>query len=298
MPVIAFSSPKGGAGKTTAATVLATVLAERGATVTIIDADPNKNVVDWAKLPGKPPSLAVVGDVSEETIVDAIEEATGKTAFVIVDLEGTASLMVSYAVSLCRLRRDSGSGFTARRQAGGATDEADQGARADRRPADPVRRTVHAVEPSDPAEDATPHRGAVRRAVGPGLRDAPSRPRVVPRDLLFRRDAVRLERQGRRRPPGGARQRARLRGRGRRAAPGQREGEGGRMSGGEKRADPFAGEDLDLSGFNPVARRPIAPRDQIRVVSRRAASRAGRQRTPSPSNGGAGRAATYSLTSR
>ena len=100
MPVIAFSSPKGGAGKTTAATVLATVLAERGATVTIIDADPNKNVVDWAKLPGRPAALNVVGDVTEETIVDAIEEATGKSAFVIVDLEGTASLMVSYAVSL------------------------------------------------------------------------------------------------------------------------------------------------------------------------------------------------------
>ena len=100
MPVIAFSSPKGGAGKTTAATVLATVLAERGATVTIIDADPNKNVVDWAKLPGRPAALDVVGDVTEETIVDVIEEATGKSAFVIVDLEGTASLMVSYAVSL------------------------------------------------------------------------------------------------------------------------------------------------------------------------------------------------------
>ena len=82
MPVIAFSSPKGGAGKTTAATVLATVLAERGASVTVIDADPNKNVVDWAKLPGKPASLTVVGDVTEETIVDAIEEAAGKTAFV------------------------------------------------------------------------------------------------------------------------------------------------------------------------------------------------------------------------
>ena len=52
MPVITFSSPKGGAGKTTAATILATELAERGAAVTIIDADPNKNVVDWAKLPG------------------------------------------------------------------------------------------------------------------------------------------------------------------------------------------------------------------------------------------------------
>ena len=100
MPVIAFSSPKGGAGKTTSATVLATVLAARGASVTVIDADPNQNVVDWSKLPGKPLSLDVVGGVTEETIVDAIEEASGRSAFVIVDLEGTASLMVSYAVSI------------------------------------------------------------------------------------------------------------------------------------------------------------------------------------------------------
>ena len=100
MAVITFSSPKGGAGKTTAATILATVLAERGATVTIIDADPNKNVVDWAKLPDAPSNLTVIGEVTEETIVDQIEEAAEKSAFVIVDLEGTASLMVSYAISM------------------------------------------------------------------------------------------------------------------------------------------------------------------------------------------------------
>jgi chromosome partitioning protein len=100
MPVITLSSPKGGAGKTTAATILATVLAERGAAVTIIDADPNKNVVDWAKLPGAPSNLTVIGEVTEETIVDQIEEAAEKSAFVIVDLEGTASLMVSYAISM------------------------------------------------------------------------------------------------------------------------------------------------------------------------------------------------------
>ena len=100
MPIITFSSPKGGAGKTTAATILATELAERGAAVTVIDADPNKNVVDWAKLPGLPANLTVIGDVSEETIVDTIEDAASKTAFVIVDLEGTASLMVSYAISM------------------------------------------------------------------------------------------------------------------------------------------------------------------------------------------------------
>ena len=100
MPVIAFSSPKGGAGKTTAATLLATVLAERGANVAVIDADPNKNVIDWSRLPGKPASLSVTGEVGEENIVDAIEEASNRAAFVIVDLEGAANLMVGYAISM------------------------------------------------------------------------------------------------------------------------------------------------------------------------------------------------------
>ena len=42
----------------------------------------------------------MIGEVTEETIVDEIEEAAEKSAFVIVDLEGTASLMVSYAISM------------------------------------------------------------------------------------------------------------------------------------------------------------------------------------------------------
>ncbi|WP_313228507.1 ParA family protein [Sphingobium yanoikuyae] len=40
MPTIAFISPKGGVGKTTAALLLASQLA-RGAKVSVIDADPN-----------------------------------------------------------------------------------------------------------------------------------------------------------------------------------------------------------------------------------------------------------------
>ena len=88
MPTIVFASPKGGAGKSTSAVLLATVLAERGATVTIIDADPNKPVSSWAKRPGKPNNLTVVADVSEDTVIDAIEEAATHSAFVIVDLEG------------------------------------------------------------------------------------------------------------------------------------------------------------------------------------------------------------------
>ncbi len=99
MPTIVFASPKGGAGKSTSAVLLATALAGQGASVTIIDADPNKPVSRWARLPGKPTNLTVLADVTEETVTDAIDEAAQRTAFVIVDLEGTASMMVGYAMS-------------------------------------------------------------------------------------------------------------------------------------------------------------------------------------------------------
>ena len=102
MPTIVFASPKGGAGKTTSATLLATELA-RTAGVTVIDADPNKNISEWAQRPGRPPSLSVISDVTEETILDHIDQAASDTPFVIIDLEGTASLMVSYAISMADL---------------------------------------------------------------------------------------------------------------------------------------------------------------------------------------------------
>ena len=99
MPVIILASPKGGVGKSTAAVILATQLAESRASVTIIDADPNKPVSRWASRPGKPKNLTLVDNVTEQTIIRAIDDAARKTAFVIVDLEGTASMMVVYAIS-------------------------------------------------------------------------------------------------------------------------------------------------------------------------------------------------------
>lgn len=103
MPVIAFANPKGGAGKTTTALLLATELAGRGAAVTVIDADPERWISQWAKLPGKPEGIRIVADVTEETVVDAIEAAEEGAQFVIVDLEGTASLMVSNAIGMADL---------------------------------------------------------------------------------------------------------------------------------------------------------------------------------------------------
>jgi chromosome partitioning protein len=99
MPTVVFASPKGGVGKSTAAVLLATELTGFGAGVTLIDADPNKPLSQWAKRPGKPGNLTVIADVSEDSIIDTIETAATTTPFVIVDLEGTASMMVGYAMS-------------------------------------------------------------------------------------------------------------------------------------------------------------------------------------------------------
>jgi chromosome partitioning protein len=98
MATIVLASPKGGAGKTTTAVVLATELAKR-TRVVFIDADPNRPVSAWARLPGKPATIEVRSDVSEETIIDEMSAAARTAPFTIVDLEGTASMMVGYAIS-------------------------------------------------------------------------------------------------------------------------------------------------------------------------------------------------------
>jgi chromosome partitioning protein len=103
MPVIAFANPKGGAGKTTSALLLASELAGRGASVAIIDADPEKWISQWGALPGCPENVTITSDVTEDSIVDQIEEAAAAAQFVVVDLEGTASLMVANAIGMADL---------------------------------------------------------------------------------------------------------------------------------------------------------------------------------------------------
>src|SRR5271165_1768157 len=98
MPTIAFVSPKGGAGKTTSAFLLATALAKLQE-VTVIDADPNHPIQTWAAGGNTPPGMTIISDVDEDTIIERIEDAAAKTPFVIVDLEGTASKSVLYAIS-------------------------------------------------------------------------------------------------------------------------------------------------------------------------------------------------------
>jgi len=98
MPVISFASPKGGVGKSTSALLLASGLTEAGASVTVIDGDPNRTLYNWAQQAGAQ-GFPCRELPSDNEILDAIEETATKSQFVIVDLEGTANLAMSRAIS-------------------------------------------------------------------------------------------------------------------------------------------------------------------------------------------------------
>lgn len=100
MPVIVLASSKGGVGKSTVALTLAHALAQGGATVTLIDADPNAPMAAWRRLSDNalPERFSLETDVGEDDIIDKIDDAAARDAFTIVDLEGSANMAVSYAI--------------------------------------------------------------------------------------------------------------------------------------------------------------------------------------------------------
>jgi chromosome partitioning protein len=98
MPVLSIANPKGGVGKSTTALVLGTVLASKGASVTILDCDPNQPIKTWSTGDSGNP-VRILGDVTESLIVPVIDIERSSQQFVLVDLEGTASRMVSRAIT-------------------------------------------------------------------------------------------------------------------------------------------------------------------------------------------------------
>ena len=96
MPTIVFASSKGGVGKTTTALALALVYVKAGASVTLIDADPNAPLTKWAgRFPDSvPPGLTVKGSTGRG-VAALIDQSSKIDPFVIVDLEGTKNVDVS-----------------------------------------------------------------------------------------------------------------------------------------------------------------------------------------------------------
>jgi chromosome partitioning protein len=97
--VLTVASPKGGAGKSTAAVILATEFAHAGADVVLLDCDPNKSISVLADRRALPPRITVRSNVGEAEIVRTIKQLDADGRVVLVDLEGVASRLVSRAIS-------------------------------------------------------------------------------------------------------------------------------------------------------------------------------------------------------
>lgn len=100
MPVISFANAKGGAGKTTAALLLATELAHQGFRVTVIDADPQRWITQWSDISGAVRNIDVVSEVTVASLQCHLRELAPRTDYFIIDLAGARDAIVTTAISL------------------------------------------------------------------------------------------------------------------------------------------------------------------------------------------------------
>lgn len=102
MYTITFANPKGGSSKTTSALLLAEQIRNAGASVAILDCDPNQNLMLWVEQrreQGREVPFAVRSVPNESKFLDTVDAIRGTADYLIIDLEGTASQLVTYAIS-------------------------------------------------------------------------------------------------------------------------------------------------------------------------------------------------------
>jgi chromosome partitioning protein len=100
MPVISFANAKGGAGKTTAALLLATELAHEGYRVAIIDCDPQRWITQWSDISGPVRNLEVISEVTIASLQCHVREMAGKVDYFVIDLAGAKDALVATAIGL------------------------------------------------------------------------------------------------------------------------------------------------------------------------------------------------------
>jgi chromosome partitioning protein len=100
IPLTRVANPKGGSGKSTLVLVLGLEFARQGTSLAIIDADPNAVIADWAARrvkAGLHVPFTIVSRPKEGEMVATIGELSQSHQFVLIDLEGTASRLLSRA---------------------------------------------------------------------------------------------------------------------------------------------------------------------------------------------------------
>lgn len=102
MPVITFFQTKGGTGKTTSAFLLAEILS-RSNSVTVVDCDPNKPFEEWKNDGGSGEKFDFITTPDADRVRIEIGEASARSAFVIVDTEGSANQAAARAAAMSDL---------------------------------------------------------------------------------------------------------------------------------------------------------------------------------------------------
>lgn len=100
MPVISLANTKGGAGKTTAALLLASEYARQGYRVVVLDADPQKWITNWYETGEQDPSITVISEVTTASLQTHIREMRDQTDFFIIDLPGQRDPLLATALGL------------------------------------------------------------------------------------------------------------------------------------------------------------------------------------------------------
>ncbi len=100
MPVISLANTKGGAGKTTAALLLASEYVRQGYRVAVLDADPQKWITNWYETGGRDPSLTVISEVTVASLQTHIREMRDQIDFFIIDLPGQRDPLLATALGL------------------------------------------------------------------------------------------------------------------------------------------------------------------------------------------------------
>ena len=99
MPTIVAANPKGGCGKSTSCLVLATTLAGQGASVRVIDADPQQSIAKWGRSGESKYRSLVVSVTPGDDLVDVIDKLAAEVQFVIIDVQGAANQEMAAAMS-------------------------------------------------------------------------------------------------------------------------------------------------------------------------------------------------------
>ncbi len=100
MAVITLANAKGGAGKTTAALILATELARQGNRVVILDADPQRWITSWSEISGHIANLEVISHITPASLPCHIRELKDEADYIVVDLAGARDAIVALALGL------------------------------------------------------------------------------------------------------------------------------------------------------------------------------------------------------